>query len=75
MAINCCHGCVAPNRHPGCHGSCPEYIKEKAVHDAQMAEIYKKKRISQGLSAQRTRAVSKAVGDKRKIAKGDFYER
>ena len=29
--ILCCKGCVAPKRYPGCHGHCPEYIKEKAV--------------------------------------------
>ena len=31
--INCCHYCVAPKRHPGCHGNCPEYATEKAEHE------------------------------------------
>ena len=27
--IKCCHGCVAPKRHPGCHDHCEEYKKER----------------------------------------------
>jgi hypothetical protein len=65
---------VAPKRNPGCHSVCPEYIKEKAEHDAQMAEAYKKRKLEQDLTAQRGRAVSKALGSKRK-SRGDFYER
>ena len=30
MKIKCCKDCVAPKRHPGCHGVCPEYLYEKA---------------------------------------------
>lgn len=26
-----CHGCVAPKRHVGCHGTCPEYHDWKAT--------------------------------------------
>lgn len=28
-----CHACTAPKRHPGCHGSCPEYAADKARND------------------------------------------
>lgn len=42
--ITCCYKCVAPKRHPGCHGTCPEYIKEREEHqrqvDARRAEIW-----------------------------------
>lgn len=31
MKIKCCKDCVAPKRHPGCHGVCPEYLYEKAL--------------------------------------------
>ena len=36
--ITCCKDCVAPKRRPGCHGSCPEYIVEKAEHDRERLE-------------------------------------
>lgn len=26
--IRCCWGCVAPRRHIGCHGTCPDYAAE-----------------------------------------------
>ena len=29
MKIKCCKDCVAPKRHPGCHGVCPEYLYER----------------------------------------------
>ena len=32
--IKCCHKCVAPKRHPGCHDTCQEYKNEKAKFEA-----------------------------------------
>lgn len=29
--ITCCKDCVAPKRHIGCHGTCKDYIREKAA--------------------------------------------
>lgn len=29
--IKCCRNCVAPKRHVGCHGTCKEYLEEKAA--------------------------------------------
>lgn len=66
MGIKCCSGCVAPKRYPGCHGSCPEYIQEKADHDARMAEDYKRRRLNQNLNEQRYSAITNAVKNKRK---------
>ena len=60
MAIKCCYGCVAPKRYPGCHDRCPEYIKEKAAHDAQKAEEDKKRRIEYGLISQLRGGVRRA---------------
>lgn len=40
--ITCCKDCVAPKRRPGCHGTCPEYLVEKAEHDKQRFERYEK---------------------------------
>ena len=35
MAITCCKNCVPPQRHPGCHGTCEQYLKEKAEYEKQ----------------------------------------
>lgn len=60
MPIRCCNGCVPPKRSSTCHGICPDYIREKAEHDAMMAEENKKRSINQGLNDQTGRAVQKA---------------
>ena len=36
MRDNPCHGCVAPKRHTGCHGTCGDYIVAKAFHIDQL---------------------------------------
>ena len=66
MAISCCHGCMAPKRHPGCHDTCPEYLKEKAEHEIQKEADYKRRRTMHDLNEQRYRGVKKAVSHKRK---------
>ncbi len=40
MKIKCCKDCVAPKRHPGCHGVCPEYLYEKALWEEEKIKIY-----------------------------------
>ena len=52
MAINCCRYCIAPKRHPGCHGRCSDYLDEKAKHDADRAEENKRKHIEYGIISQ-----------------------
>lgn len=29
--FECCHYCVAPKRHLGCHDTCPEYLEDKQI--------------------------------------------
>lgn len=65
MAINCCNGCVAPKRYPGCHGHCPEYLEEKAHWDALMDAERKKMSIQYGITTARSEAVSKALKSRR----------
>ena len=61
MAIFSCKGCVAPKRHPGCHGTCPEYLAEKAEHD-RLKEIYDRERkLSQSIVGERYEKVLKAM--------------
>lgn len=52
--INCCHFCVPPKRHPGCHGHCPEYAAEKAA-DA------KRRKVKSDIYSQRADLVTKAL--------------
>ena len=64
--IKCCFGCVPPKRNPYCHGSCPEYAKEKEENDHQNAIEYERKQINRGLYEQRSNAVEKAWKGQRK---------
>ena len=67
MPIYCCKDCVAPKRHALCHGSCPEYIAEKAEHDRQKAIADKKKETEWGLNAQKYVEVNRAFKAYRKM--------
>lgn len=64
-AIKCCKGCVAPKRHTACWGHCPEYIAEKAEHEARMEAERKRKSIAAGITSERTKAVTKALKNRR----------
>ena len=33
-----CQKCVPPKRHPGCHGTCPDYAESRAKFDADKAK-------------------------------------
>ena len=43
--IECCRYCVAPKRHIGCHGHCPEYIGEKAKHEEKRKKAFREKEV------------------------------
>ena len=60
MAIKCCNGCVPPKRTPGCHGTCKEYIAEKAALDEQNAAATAKKKTNQNIYAQKSAGVHRA---------------
>ena len=60
MAIKCCYGCVAPKRHPGCHGHCPEYLAEKEQDEKEKEQCRKKRDISVSIYQQRADKVAKA---------------
>lgn len=59
--INCCHYCVAPKRHPGCHGSCPEYAAEKAEHDRLKAADTEKRKTNSNIYCQKADGVTRAM--------------
>lgn len=64
--IYCCKDCVAPKRHPGCHGSCPEYLADKAEHDRLKAEYDKANQTTGAIIEDQMRKVYKAMKDRRK---------
>ena len=63
--IKCCHFCVAPKRYPGCHGTCPEYLKERAEYDKRKDARDKKDAILKGIYEERTGKVIRANRRKR----------
>lgn len=65
MAITCCHHCVPPKRHTACWDHCPEYLEQKAIHDAQKEAEFKKNEVSNGIYRQRSISI-KRVTDKRR---------
>ena len=33
ICIQCCKTCVPPQRHVGCHATCPEYLEQKRQNE------------------------------------------
>lgn len=66
MPIYSCKGCVPPERHPGCHSTCPKYLEEKAKHDALKEKQRKEHDVAVSIMDQRGRAVRKAMQHRRK---------
>jgi putative component of membrane protein insertase Oxa1/YidC/SpoIIIJ protein YidD len=62
MAIKCCYGCVPPKRTPTCKfdGTCNKYAEAKKKHDAEKAEIDKKRAVNLGIYTQRGNKVYEA---------------
>lgn len=67
MAFECCRGCYAPKRHPGCHAKCEEYISAKAKYDARKAELVKKADITGAIMEERSKKIYKALRGHRKV--------
>ena len=65
MAINCCNGCVAPKRYPGCHDHCEEYIREKEAHNQRKAELDQGQQISAAIYSARANKVERAMRKRR----------
>lgn len=53
--IECRKGC--DRRHERCHGSCPDYILEKAIYNANAAEKRKQYEVDMGVKDQRHDAI------------------
>lgn len=59
--IYCCYGCVAPKRHPGCHGVCQEYLAQKEEHDRIKAAHDKANQTAGAIIGIQTNKVYKAM--------------
>lgn len=65
MAIKCCIGCVAPKRFPGCHGTCPEYLANKAEHDRIKTERDREREVTGAIIGDQMRKVYRAMKSRR----------
>lgn len=63
--IDCCNGCVAPKRYPGCHSHCNEYIAERAEYDRLKAIHDRERDIGIGIVQQRGERIYKALKSRR----------
>ena len=61
-----CKNCTPPERHPGCHSTCPVYLKEKAEYDRCKEQLDKERAVGQAIYGQRSIAVHKALKHKKK---------
>lgn len=61
MLFECCRNCVAPKRHPGCHGHCPEYLNDKKASDARRASKLRESSIIGGSYEQQQRQIRSAL--------------
>ena len=76
--FECCINCVAPKRHPGCHGACKDYKKDKALLDQRRENIRKEKAMEQALHerhTERLESVSRAKGWGSKNSTRPVYRR
>ena len=59
--FKCCHPCVPPKRHPGCHDHCPDYAAEKAENDRLKEVDAKRSKARNDIYSQRADLVTKAL--------------
>lgn len=57
--IRCCKDCE--QKHGGCHAACETYKQERKAYDEQMEAVRKQRLITQGLYAQKDRAIIQAM--------------
>lgn len=61
MADNCCYGCVAPKRYPGCQDHCPERQEQLAQRAKEMEQRRKAHGISNGINNQKIEGIRRAM--------------
>lgn len=63
--IDCCSGCTAPKRHPGCHAICPEYKVERAELDATMEKVKAQYLTASGIESQKREGINRRTKKRR----------
>lgn len=61
MADNCCYGCVAPKRYPGCQDHCPERQEQLAQRAKEMEQMRKANGIANGINNQKIEGIRRAM--------------
>lgn len=64
MGFYHCMGCT--KRYPGCHGTCPEYLEDKAKHEELKAKNEKERSLDVAIFSSRTDKVLRALKRHRK---------
>lgn len=67
MIIDCCNGCVPPERNPYCHTYCEKYIAEKEAYAKKKAVRDQQKAVHIGLVSQNIRGLEKFKKAQRKL--------
>lgn len=60
-----CKDCVAPKRHPGCHGTCEIYLAERAEYDRRKAIADRQRDIAVAFILDRRDKVYEAMKSRR----------
>lgn len=61
MADNCCYGCVAPKRYPGCQDHCPERQEQLAQRAKETEQRRKAHGIANGINNQKIEGIRRAM--------------
>ena len=65
MKFDCCKDCLPPKRNAWCHGTCKEYLDDKARHDAEykmVRQLRAKEDDFVGFKAQTSEAIKRRNG-------------
>lgn len=61
MAKNCCYGCIAPKRYPGCQDHCTQRQEELAQREAERKQRRKERRTDLNIKSQKYDGVRRAM--------------
>ena len=61
-----CRYCTAPKRYPGCHGSCPEYLADRAEYDRLKKDYDRERDIGCAIENDRAKKVYNAMKNRRR---------
>ena len=62
--FDCCKNCKPPKRRPSCHGTCPEYLADRAKYD-ELVEAERKQKSNDSYVISRTMKAKDSVANQR----------